>query len=188
MKKIKNMKTICLALVALALIVSLNIGNAWAYFTNNTAANGSKELNLDFSKGEIEEKITINDSNGKKTIWITNTGDYDCYVRMKAFSIAELAYTVEPEGVDSEGLEIVKGTWSAGENGFYYFSKELKPGESTEPIEVGFNFPNGETPEDFKVIIVEESTPVLYNEIGEPYADWDAREGDSTIVERQTNN
>ena len=56
MRKIKNMKTICLGLVALALIISLNIGDALAYFTNNKAVTTKRHWNLDLQKQKLKKK------------------------------------------------------------------------------------------------------------------------------------
>ena len=187
MKNMNKMKTIGLALVALTLVVVLNIGNAFAYFTKHSVANGKQDLVLGFSKSEIKERITIKEQNGKKTIWLTNTGDYDCYVRLKAFSAVDLIYDTNPTDMEFSGLNVVNGNWET-DAGYYVFDEILAPGKATEPIEVSFIFSTDEDPADFKVIIIEESTPVLYDEYGVPYADWDAKEGDSTIVDRPKTN
>lgn len=194
MKKMKNMKTICLTLVALALVVTLNIGNALAYFTNYTADAGTKTIDLGFSEAEIEEKVTTTEDSAKKTVWITNTGDYDCYIRMKAYAGIDLEYDIDPSDADSTELNVVEGnwvrddswkedlwdeSWTDDDKFCYEFSAILAPGETTQPIEVSFDLPEGTNPDDFNVIIIEESTPVLYDSEGNPYADWDATMMDS---------
>ena len=192
MRKIKNMKTICLGLVALALIISLNIGDALAYFTNNKAVTTKKALELGFAEAEIEEKVIINGNDARKVVWIQNTGDYPCYVRVRAYAgqlIQNIQYKPNPnvEGLEiSEYTPLVEGTWSEVQaDGWCYYSQILPATENpnepkyfTKPIEVNFTLPEGTDP--LNVIIVQEATPVLYDSNGNPYADWDAQIGNPT--------
>ena len=162
----KSKKTIGLAFTALILVMGLAVGSAMAYFTTYTIGSGSKVLSLG-------ETVTIPDEdvvNGKKEIVIQNTGDHDCYVRIKALTGANYADSIvysEPDGVTK---------WTLGADGYYYYS-DVVPAKtgSTSQINVAFAFPGGKEFPDFNVIIIQESTPVLYDANGTPYADWNAK-------------
>ncbi len=160
--KNNRMKTICLTLAALIMAAGITVGTAMAYFTTYVTADGGAVLRLGFTDTEILEEVIA----GKKELILTNTGDVPAYVRIKAL-VGDaykdgIVYT-EPNG---------EGKWTPGADGYYYYSDILEPGESTTQLNVAFKFPEGELPPDFNVIIIQESTPVLYDENGEPYADW----------------
>lgn len=160
MKKNMNKKTICLAAAAFVLVASLTIGNALAYFTAFDAAQGGLGIDLGFTETVPNEKVV----DGKKEITLTNTGDYDCYVRLKALTGDKYKDSLLYSG-DSK--------WAPGADGYYYYSDIVAPGGTTSQIDVSFSFPT-EEPSDFNVIIVQECTQVLYDESGNAYADWDA--------------
>lgn len=166
MKKNMSSKTIGLTLMALILTLSISVGGAMAYFTTYTEAEGGVTMELGFPNTDIEERVV----DGKKEIKLLNTGDYDCYVRLKALTgdayKDSLTYA-EPDGA---------GKWTPGADGYYYFSDIVAAGEATSQINVGFKFPleeGEEVPADFNVIIIQECTQVRYEEDGTPYADWD---------------
>ena len=164
MKKNENKKTICLGFVAIVLVAALAVGSAMAYFTAFDTAEGGLTLDIGFTQTNPNEKV----EDETKQLTITNTGDYACYVRMKALTGDRykdgLRYS-EPAG---------EGKWTPGADGYYYYSDILQPGETTSQINVNFELPE-EDPTDFNVIIIQESTPVLYNENGEAYADWNVK-------------
>lgn len=163
MKNRMNKKLICLTSAALILVAGLSVGKALAYFTTYTEAEGGIELDLGYTETIPDEKVI----DGAKQVIIRNTGDYDCYVRMKA--LVGSSYVInyaEPGG---------EGKWTPGADGFYYYSDIVpaKGGETTQ-INVNITFPSTEEDEvpNFNVIIIQECTPVLYKDGGEPYADW----------------
>lgn len=161
MKK-KYLKTICLAAVVLTLVAGIAVENAMAYFTTYVTARGGYTVDLGFTRTEIEEKVEY----GKKVITLTNTGDYACYVRLKALTgdaYKESLLYSEPSGA---------GKWTPGAEGYYYYSDIVVPAGVTTELEVKFSFPEGKEPTNFNVIIIQECTPVLYDEYGNPYADW----------------
>ena len=164
MKRKMNKKTICLAAAAFALAGSLTVGSTLAYFTAFDTAAGEKEVDLGFTVTIPEEKV----ENGKKEIVLKNTGEFDCYVRLKALTGDKykegLAYS-EPDGA---------GKWTPGVEDFYYYSDIVPAGGETSQIDVAFTFPE-EEPADFNVIIIQECTPVLYDKDGNPYADWNVK-------------
>ena len=160
MRKMNN-RTIGLVAAALVLVACIGVGSALAYFTTYTVAEGGMNIVLNFSDSEIEEKVI----DGQKQIALKNTGDTEAYVRIKA-----LVGDDHPV-VYSEPSE-TNGSWKVNADGYYYYEAILAPGESTTQINVGFSL---EGKESFNVIIVEESTPVLYDENGNAYADWSVK-------------
>lgn len=161
----KNMtKTICLAAAALLLTLGMTVGTAMAYFTTYAAADGGVTLDLGFTKTTIDEDVV----NEKKEIVLKNTGDFDCYVRLKVLvgdaHKSEITY-------EEPGKE---GKWAPGVEGYYYYSDILVPGGETTQLDVGFDLPDGKS-EAFNVIIIQENTPVLYDDNGDPYADWSVK-------------
>lgn len=180
MKAKFNKKTICLACLALALTLSLSIGGVMAYFTTYAVAKGGVALDLGFSETKIDEKVV----NGQKELVLTNTGDFECYVRLKALTGDAYKDTItysEPDGA---------GKWTPGADGFYYYSDIVAAKASTTQINVGFTLPvdgdptDEEVPADFNVIIIQECTPVLYDENGNPYANWNVKADVSQTISK----
>lgn len=180
MRNKNSRKTICLASLALILVANLAIGGVLAYFTTYTVAKGGVTLNLGFAKAEINEEVV----DGKKELVLINTGDFGCYVRMKALTGDAYKDTIiyeEPGGL---------GKWTPGADGFYYYSDIVPAAGFTEQINVGFTFPadpdgeGEEVPPDFNVIIIQECSPVLYDEEGNPYVDWDVKADVSENITR----
>ena len=161
MKK-NRIKTLVLASLALILVLGLSVGSAMAYFTTYAVAEGGVEIDLGFTNTQIEENVVA----GQKQLVLTNTGDFDCYVRLKALTgdahKDSIVYS-EPGGA---------GLWTPGGDGYYYYSDIVAAKGSTAQINVGFAFPADEEPADFNVIIIQECTPVLYDADGSAYADW----------------
>ena len=157
MRKI-NKKSLCLAAAALTLTAGISAGTAMAYFTTYTEASGGVTLNMGFSETIPKEDF----SNWTKHVSVENTGDYDCYVRVKA--LAGSKYQDGLQYSDSDGK------WTPGEDGYYYYSDLIAPGESTSVLDIRID--SKESDASFNVVVVQESTKVLYNENNEPYADW----------------
>ena len=178
----KNMKTFCLAGAALVLAGTIFVESAMAYFTTYVTAKGQVQMNLDFSKTVPEEDVSVGESYAKKAIQIENTGNEDCYVRVKALAGNEykLIYSEENNHI----MTVDKAKWKSGADGFYYYSDILKttePGNRTTTLYVKIPLKNpvagsDELPKDFNVIIIQESTPVLYDDNGNPKpADWSVK-------------
>lgn len=157
MRKI-NKKSLCLAAAALTLTAGISAGTAMAYFTTYTEASGGVTLNMGFSETIPKEDF----SNWTKHVSVENTGDYDCYVRVKA--LAGSKYQDGLQYSDSDGK------WTPGEDGYYYYSDPIAPGESTSVLDIRIDIEKSDA--SFNVVVVQESTKVLYNENNEPYADW----------------
>ena len=152
-------KNLCLAAAALTLTASLGVGSAMAYFTTYTTASGGASLSLGNTVTVPEEQV----SDWTKHVTVRNTGETDCYVRVRVFAGDRYQ--------DSLQYSDENGKWTPGEDGYYYYSDIVPVGGSAEELRVHID--NMDSEESFNVIVVQEGTPVLYDENDEPYADWD---------------
>ena len=150
-------KPLIMATAALALTGTLAVGSAMAYFTTYTTAGGGVTMNMGFTETIPNETV---DKDGKH-VTITNTGDYDCFVRVTAFAPMKLTYTTP------------NGGWKAKDDGYWYYEGVLPAGETTPELNISYTFPSGDDkPEEFNIVVIQECTPVLYDKDGNPYADW----------------
>ena len=161
MKKKFNKKSLCLAAAALALTAGISVNSAMAYFTTYTTAAGDVTISLGSTVTIPEEKV----SDWTKHIVIKNTGDYECYVRVKVFAGEKCQ-----DGLVYQGSQ----KWSPGEEDYYYYSDIVPAGGETEELQVKIDSKDSE--EEFNIIVAQECTPVLYDDEGKPYADWNAKQ------------
>ena len=132
-------KPLVLAAAAIALTGSLTVGSAMAYFTTYATAGGGVKMNMGFTTTVPDEKI---DEKGKH-VTIINKGDYDCFVRVKAFAPVALTY-LAPDGETTK-----------------------------QELNISYQFPSGDgKASEFNVVVIQECTPVLFDENGNAYADW----------------
>ncbi len=157
MEKYKK-KPLVLAAAAIALTGSLTVGSAMAYFTTYATAQGGVKMNMGFTETVPNEEV---DEKGKH-VTIKNTGDYDCFVRVRAFAPVELSYKAPDGG------------WTDGGDGYWYYNEILPAGQTTKTeLNISYEFPSGDQkPEEFNVVVIQECTPILYDEDGNAYADW----------------
>lgn len=151
-------KPLIMAAATLALTGTLAVGSAMAYFTTYSTAGGGVTMNMGFTETIPNETV---DKDGKH-VTIKNTGDYDCFVRVKAFAPMELTYTADPD------------KWEAKNDGYWHYKEVLPAKKSTSTeLNISYKFPEGkDKPEEFNIVVIQECTPVLYDENGNPYADW----------------
>ena len=156
-------KVFAMSAAALGMLAVLTIDSASAYFTTYVSAGGSQTVHLG-SQTEIHEDVT----NMTKHISITNTSPInDCYVRVKVFHGGQLQVTLT-DASESGGL------WTYSEaDGYWYYGPILAAGARTEILDAKI----GGLPEDFdrdsfNVVVIQECTPVIYDEAGNPTADW----------------
>ncbi|MDD3401981.1 MAG: hypothetical protein PHQ72_01310 [Hespellia sp.] len=157
MKRI-NKKTILLSGAAFALTASLSVGSAFAYFTTYANSKGTVPVKMGFTETVPQEKV---DQDGKH-VTIKNTGKYDCYVRVKVF--ADIAVTYQG-GAD----------WTQGDGDYWYYGSILPAGGETPELLVSYSYPDTEVEnptEEFNIIVVQECTPVVYDDNGDPKPDW----------------
>lgn len=164
--------------IAAALTASLTVGSALAYFTAYCTAGGSKEMELGFTTTEIDEDIVVNE----KHVRITNTGGYNCYVRVKVFApagiLAQNPYS-EPEG---------QNNWTdPDDEGYLEYIDMLEPGKTTTDLYISYELPDAENGEQVNVVVVYEYSPVFWilnEETGEyEYGpDWDYQVTETVTV------
>lgn len=158
MKKSFN-KKLCLAAAVLTLTAGVSVGSAMAYFTTYATTSGGAAISLGSTTVIPQEEVV----GMEKRISVKNTGDYECFVRVKVFAGDKY----------SPGLVFTPdeaGTWSQGDDGYYYCSEIIPPGGVSETFRVKIDTMDSE--DDFNVIVIQECTAVLYDEKGNPYADW----------------
>lgn len=170
MKNISK-KTLGLAAAAVVLTGSLTVGSVYAYFTTYSEAKGSVVFEMGTTKTEPHEEVV----EGRKIVSIENTGDYDCYIRVKAYAGDGYTLTYADGG---------SGKWSDGGDGYWYYSDILAVGSVSEKVHVNIPKELLEAVDDEKalnVIVIQECTPVQYDEDGNPYADWNMTFEDSQL-------
>jgi hypothetical protein len=147
--------TFFLTAAAILLVLGVSIGSTMAYFSTYTTAQGGKVIHLGAAT-EIEEAF---DSWTKRVTVTSDENSQPVYVRAIAYAGSQYELTYEGTG------------WSRGDDGYYYYGNALEGGASTEELLVHI----GNVPDDaeaFDVVVIYETTPVLYDENGNPYADW----------------
>lgn len=149
-------RLITLAAAAAIIICGIAVKPAMAFFTDTATAEGKLELKLkDGELGDIEETV----SDMVKHIVITNTGDGDVIVRVKAIYPDSCTVTVQDSA-----------DWSESD-GYYVFNGILSAGDKTSELALKIS---NSTTADFNVVILQEATRVTYDEAGNPIADWDS--------------
>ena len=93
MKKQLKKPFLMMAVTALVLVGTLKVGGAMAYFTTYSTASGSVQMNMGFTQTIPHEEV---DSRGKH-VSVENTGEYDCFVRVRAFAPSDITLSYQPE-------------------------------------------------------------------------------------------
>lgn len=155
MKARLQTKQLWLALAAAALILAAAVGTAIAYFTTYATAKGGYTLELGNTTTFKEDF-----SDWTKHVTVQNTGAAPCFVRVKVFSGSQfpLAYSGSAK-------------WNAGDDGYWYYSDAVPADGASDELQIKIQVPETQT-QAFNVVVVQESTAVLYKADGTAYADW----------------
>lgn len=172
MKKLFKHKTFWLSLVALLLVVATTLDSALAYFTTYVSAEGGYEITLG-TETEIEEDV----EDMTKVIVLENTGEADCYVRVKLYIGSQLSITYSG-AVDDNG----NAYWTKGDDDYWYYSEILAPGEKTEALYAEIVIPEELEIDSFNVVVIQECTSVQSYEDGTTYADWSKKADTNTDI------
>lgn len=165
MKKIKgNKKVFAMSAAALGMVMALTLQGASAYFTTYVSAGGSQIVHLG-SHTEIHEDII----DMTKHVSITNIlGGSDCFVRIKVFHGGQVKVSYQDKSESGK-------SWTYSEkDGYWYYNSILPAGASTDILDIKIlDLPEDFDKDSFNVVVVQECTPVIYDENGSPSADWD---------------
>lgn len=158
MKRKWNQVTIGFAAAALVLTAGAAVKETMAYFSTYVTASGGHVLELESVSTELREEV----ADWTKTVIIANTGEGDCYVRVRAFAASQYGLTYSGTG------------WADGNDGYYYLTGVLGAKAESAALEIRIDHTAAE--DDFNVIVVQECIPVPYSGDGEPLAwnqvDW----------------
>lgn len=126
MKTMKMKSILLLALVAVLLLSA--VGGTVAYLVTATGPVENVFTPAKYDT-EIEEKF---ESSAKSAITVINNGQVDVYVR-----VAIVGYYVDDESgnivAEWTGSPTITTNWTVAD-GFYYYDKIVKPGESTDNL------------------------------------------------------
>lgn len=157
-------KVIAMSAAALGMTAALTIESSLAYFTTYVSAGGSLTVNLG-AETTIHEDV----SNMTKHISIRNISQTnDCFVRVKVFYGGELAVDFNDES----------GNWYLGEDDYWYYRPILPASPDpdnpslTTILDAKIIVPEGFDMDSFNVVVIQECTPVVYDESGNATADW----------------
>lgn len=138
------MKRKLLILSVLAICVAIVAAGTLAYFTaedtaHNVITSGGVDITLEEWADEAKE-TPFEDVTGimpgvtvTKIAEVRNTGASEAWVRVLIEKKIELA---QPGEIDPDLIKLGLNTtdWTLGTDGYYYYNKALKPGETTAPI------------------------------------------------------
>lgn len=160
----KMKKYIALFVCALTAVALATVSLTSAYFTARTQADGGHDV-------VAKDVITIPEEDVKgltKTITIKNVGEADCWVRVKLFYSSDLDIKYEA----AEG-------WTLKDDGYWYYDEIVPKGATLDkaPLKASIEGVDEKVAADkffdeFNVVVITESTPVLFDKSGEAYADW----------------
>lgn len=139
----------CIMLLMISIILSNEVINAY-FIASDTAVN---TFTVGYESSEIQEEYYPPEeiregSSFTKNVTVKNTGTVDVYVRI----FAEMA---DSRMEDSLTVDWNTEDWEKADDGYWYYKKVLKSGDSTSPIFTTITAK--EDIEAFEMIIYEES-------------------------------
>lgn len=124
--KIVSKKRFIVSLICMALVLLAAVGGTLAMLQNSGAGVTNKFLPARVTTDVLE---TLNGKN-KTDIKVKNTGNTPAYIRA-----AVVMNWVDSEGVVVPGtlpaLPALSSDWEKGDDGFYYYTKEVAPDKTT---------------------------------------------------------
>lgn len=169
-------KTIFLLALSVILITVATMHGTLAYFTTYAGAEGGYTIRLG-SRTTIHEDFY---GWSKYVTIINDPNSQPVYVRAKYFAGSK--YTLVCNAIPAKDDDPGNGVpfWKLNEDGYIYYSAILHGGETTTELIIEIeNIPSSPTEsnglnvgDSFNVVVIYETTPVLYDGDGQPYADW----------------
>ncbi len=158
MKMLRIVKQAAAPMLAAAMVLSATIaGPAESYFTTYVTAQGGYTLRLHDVEVIPHESVDAN----VKNISVQNTGESECYVRVRVVSGQQVPVAYAGAG------------WTDGGDGYWYYGDVVAPNAITGVLAATITLPTS-SPEKpipegtaVNVVVVTECTKVLYDENGE---------------------
>lgn len=135
-----KIKTKLCTVSAILITVASIAGSTLAYFTDsgtahNVITSGNVKITLQ-EWADADKTTPFEDIDGimpgmevTKIAEVKNTGDNTAWIRV------QIEKSFDMEEADPSLIVLVIGeNWTQGEDGWYYYSEKLEPGEVTEPI------------------------------------------------------
>ena len=145
------MKEKILLIAGMCICFAISIAGTVAYFTaeekaHNVITTGSIDIELQ-EWADTEKTIPFKDVDGimpgmsvLKIVEVENTGKSDAYVRVKI----DKGITLSHGTTGTADTELIKITFNSADwtldNGYYYYNKILKAGETSEPVMTAVTF------------------------------------------------
>ena len=139
------MKQKLLIVSALAILVAILAGGTLAYFTaegtaHNVISSGNVEIEVQ-EWADTGKKEEFEDLEGimpgmevTKIAEVRTTGNGDAWVRVKLVKSITMTNQTASPNLDLIRLELDNKDWKLANDGYYYYQKVLKSGETTTPI------------------------------------------------------
>lgn len=139
------MKRKLLIVSALAILVAILAGGTLAYFTaegtaHNVISSGNVEIEVQ-EWADTGKKEEFEDLEGimpgmevTKIAEVRNTGKGDAWVRVKLVKSITMTNQTASPNLDLIRLGLNATDWKLANDGYYYYQKVLKSGETTTPI------------------------------------------------------
>ena len=155
-------KKYMLVAAALLIIGGVAVRPAMAYFTDSHETTGSIQISIG------DSKLTPKDSADGllKTVSVTNTSNYDAFVRVKAVYSKNFSAAITDEAKENG--------WSE-KDGYFYYAPVLAAGESTPDLKIQISVVDNSIADSFNVVIIEEATRVIYDSEGNTSCDWNSK-------------
>lgn len=130
MKLFKNKKSIAM-LVSIIALLTIVVGTTIAYLYTNTPS-----ITNTFTPTKVTTTIEEKPGKVKEEVKVKNTGEIDAYIRATVIVTWKNAdgnvYATEP--VKDKDYTVTYPTdtgWKKGSDGYYYYTRKVKPGVST---------------------------------------------------------
>lgn len=143
-----------LLLAALVVLACMLVGTTVAYLVANTGSVANS-----FVPAKLTTEITEEfENNVKNNVKVKNTGDVDAYIRAAVVVTwqndnGEVHPTAPVEGTDYTVNYPTDTGWVKHTDGFYYYTKALKPNDSTGVLLTNCKPMEGKTPDDYHLVV-----------------------------------
>ena len=139
------MKRKLLIAILVVLVLGVSVAGTLAYFTqqetaHNVITTGSIQIELIEKAIKDGKEVDFKDVDGivpgdeaSKIVKVKNTGNNDAFIRLSVKKGIELAQSGTPD-LNLITIDFNTDDWTDGRDGYWYYNKVLKPGETTKPL------------------------------------------------------